>query len=187
MRLQIDPSHLAFMTGSDPAASDIERRSRPGDLRRGCARVVGDGDGTDGGSVWIVCEPTGIGTGTAQSLRTERRAHDAQTLAIYALVLLGVWRLMHKHSIEPLVDHWQHSSWMTAYAVGMQGVGYMHRDGFREPTRERTGYDTGPDTAPVAVSNTPRAALDGEALFRSAERDVEIDELLNAREDPAEG
>jgi hypothetical protein len=108
-----------------------------------------------------VCARTG--TGTAPSLRTERRARDAQALVIYALVLLGIGRLAHKRSIEPLIESWQHSSWMTAYSACMQGAGHMRRGGSREPTRH----------------------ADGEALFRSAEHDVEVDELLNACEDRA--
>ena len=159
----MDPSHLAFMARSDPAVVlDMEHSPRPGEVTGGLRR------------------------GSAQSLRTERRAHDAQALVIYALVLLGVWRLVHKRSIEPLVDHWQHSSWMTAYAADMQGVGYMRRDSIRPPTLERASSSAERETAALAGADPPRAALDGEALFRSAEHDAEVDELLNACEDPAE-
>jgi len=38
--------------------------------------------------------------------------HDAQALAIYALVVLGVWRLAHKASFERLVGRRVRTGWV---------------------------------------------------------------------------
>jgi len=64
------------------------------------------------------------------------------------------------------------------------GVGYVHIDGVREPTRVRAAYPTNDDIAAlVAVYTPPRPALDGEQLFQAAEHDVdgEVIELPTTR------
>jgi hypothetical protein len=70
------------------------------------------------------------------------------------------------------------------------GVGYVHIDGVREPTRVRAAYPTNDDIARlVADYPAPRPGMDGEQLFTDAEHDVdaEVIELPSTRDDEAEG
>jgi S-DNA-T family DNA segregation ATPase FtsK/SpoIIIE len=73
--------------------------------------------------------------------------------------------------------------------ASLPGVGYVRTDGIREPTRVRAAYITDPDIAAmVADYPAPRRGLDGEQLFKDAERDVdaEIIELPTDRKDEPE-
>ena len=68
----------------------------------------------------------------------------------------------------------------------LPGVGYVRVDGVREPTRVRAAYVSDADIAAlVAEYPAPWPCLDGEALFRAAEDDVdgEVIELPTARDD----
>jgi S-DNA-T family DNA segregation ATPase FtsK/SpoIIIE len=68
----------------------------------------------------------------------------------------------------------------------LRGVGYVRLDGVREPIRVRAAYVTDDDIAAMASEYAaPRARLDGEALFRAAEDDVdgEVIELDQAHID----
>jgi S-DNA-T family DNA segregation ATPase FtsK/SpoIIIE len=68
----------------------------------------------------------------------------------------------------------------------LRGVGYVRLDGVREPIRVRAAYVTDDDIAAMAAEYAaPRPRLDGEALFRAAESDVdgEVIELDQARTD----
>jgi len=56
----------------------------------------------------------------------------------------------------------------------LPGVGYVRVDGVREPTHVRAGYVSDEDIAAmVAAYPAPRRGLDGEALFKAAEGDVD--------------
>jgi DNA segregation ATPase FtsK/SpoIIIE, S-DNA-T family len=58
----------------------------------------------------------------------------------------------------------------------LPGVGYVRVDGVREPTRVRAGYVKDEDIAAMVASYpAPRPGLDGEALFRAAEGDVDAE------------
>ena len=68
----------------------------------------------------------------------------------------------------------------------LRGVGYVRLDGVREPTRVRAAYVTDDDIAAMAAEYAaPQPRLNGEALFRVAEGDVdgEVIELDRARTD----
>jgi S-DNA-T family DNA segregation ATPase FtsK/SpoIIIE len=77
-------------------------------------------------------------------------------------------------------------------AESQPGVGYVHVDGVREPTRVRAAYPTNDDIAALVADYAPRR-LDGEQLFQAAEHDVdaEVHELpaasVPADEDEDEG
>jgi len=71
--------------------------------------------------------------------------------------------------------------------AGLPGVGYVRIDGVREPMRVRAAYVSDDDIATMAVDYAaPRPRLDGEQLFRAAERDVdaEVIDITRAGEQP---
>jgi S-DNA-T family DNA segregation ATPase FtsK/SpoIIIE len=71
----------------------------------------------------------------------------------------------------------------------LPGVGYIRVDGVREPTRIRASYVTDQDIAAMAADYAPRPQLDGEALFQTAEDDVdaEVIEMDRVRDDRPQG